>query len=88
LNEQRIPYSGGIANVLVLGDHAKAMAAIDALESELVWVDSDEPRFSAEQMGPLRRRNPRIMRRFQAGAHGLYRAGDELPDDVIGVSAT
>ncbi len=72
-------YSGGVAHVLVLGDFAKAMASVDALASELVWVDSAEPRFQGSE-----RRNPR-MRRFEAGAEGLYRAGvTDAPKGAIG----
>ncbi len=80
-------YSGGIAHVLVLGDVDKAMQAVDELEKELVWNDSDEPRFAKDQKNPIHRRNPRILQRF-AGKGGLYRAGDPLPEDVIGVDTT
>lgn len=76
-------YSGGVAHVLVLGDHAKAMASVDALAKELVWVDTDEERFKGSE-----RRNPRIMRRYEPEDRGLYRAGDPLPEGVIGVDST
>ena len=57
-------YSGGIANVLYIGDYERVLRAIRALEPEL---------------------NGRILRVFEPEAHGLYRAGDELPAGVIAV---
>lgn len=82
-------YSGGVAHVLVLGDHAKAMASVDALADQLVWVDSEEPRFSEERMNPVRRRNPRIMSRYASAEPGLYRAGvTDAPKGAIGAITT
>ena len=57
-------YSGGRANVLVLGDHGKALDAVhalaDTLDGTLLSVSAD--------------------------GRALYRAGDALPDGVIGVA--
>lgn len=60
-------YSGGVANVLYLGDYAKVTQAIEQLKGEL---------------------DGRIMRIFPPESHGLYRAGDVLPDGVIGVDSS
>lgn len=69
LSGQRVDwhYSGGIANVLYLGDYAKVREAIEVLAGEL---------------------DGRILRIFPPDAHGLYRAGDELPEGVIGVDVS
>jgi hypothetical protein len=70
--------------VLVLGDFMKAMGAVEALERELVWQDSDEPRFKGSE-----RRNPRIMRRYSPEAEGLYRAGvTDVPKGAIAAVTT
>jgi hypothetical protein len=58
-------YSGGRANVLMLGDHSKAVAAVHELAGEL---------------------DGRILRiADDDNEHGLYRAGDPLPEGVIAV---
>lgn len=63
-------YSGGRAQVLVLGDHEKALAAARALEPELMFVpvSPDHPRFK-EYVG----RHPSIICWFAEGETGLYR---------------
>ena len=69
--------SGGYANILYLGDYAKVRAAIERLKPELeaaCLADTEEHPCKLE-----------AFRIFPEGSHGLYRAGDELPDDVIGV---
>lgn len=77
-------YSGGTASVLYLGDHAKVLEAMIKLTPEL---ESDLARQPGE-CGTCHKkthRPGRILQVYGAGAHGLYRAGDPLPDDVIGV---
>jgi hypothetical protein len=86
LSGQRVDwhYSGGIAQVLFLGDRLRVMGAVEALERELVWNDSDEPRFKGSE-----RRNPRIMRRFGEAAPGIYRAGvTEAPEGAVACVTT
>src|SRR5512135_41321 len=75
-------YSGGIANVLFIGDYDKVLAAIKKLEPELAKtpICTGGCRCSGNQHSP-----GRLMRIFPADAHGLYRAGDELPDGAVGV---
>ncbi len=78
-------YSGGVAHVLVLGDHAAAMAAVDELEPLLVAipVPSDDRRAKEYDSFP---RPPRIMQRYATKDRGLYRAGDPVPEGTIAVA--
>ncbi len=65
-------YSGGIANVLYLGGHAKVLEAVKKLRRKLVATKAGE------------KDPPFILRIHGARAHGRYRQGDEVPDGVIG----
>jgi hypothetical protein len=70
-------YSGGVAQVLVLGDRAKAMRAVDELESDLALVNTRDER------------QPHIMRRYTSSSAGLYRAGvTPAPEGAIGAVTT
>lgn len=87
LSGQRVDwhYSGGIANVLYIGDHSKVAAAVRDAEPLLGVIlvrrsgecgscpDDEVHRYGA------------IVRRFGPDAHGLYRAGDDLPPGTIAV---
>lgn len=77
-------YSGGIANVLYLGDHAKVAAAVERLAPTL-----SEPMVRNEgecgSCSGSAHRPGHVMRVFGEGSRGLYRAGDPLPDGVIAV---
>ncbi len=82
-------YSGGIANVLYLGDHAKVMDAIAKLASML---SEQNPRLRGEcgscsgSGADNRHRCATIIKTYPyEGAHGVYRHGDPLPDDVVAV---
>lgn len=77
-------YSGGIANVLYVGDHAKVLEAVTRLEPELARTRPRKPGECGSCGGSVHR-PATILRLFPAEAHGPYRAGDSLPDDVIAV---
>lgn len=77
-------YYGGIANVLYLGDHAKVLAAVEKLRRQL---KCEAVRYDGECgscSGPTHRLG-RILSLSEAGAHGPYRAGDEMPPGVVAV---
>lgn len=84
-------YSGGRANVLYIGDHAKVTEAIETCVSLL----SDDLPFDGECGScrgfmcsdplPVQHRVASLLSTFGPENHGPYRAGDELPDDVLGV---
>jgi hypothetical protein len=86
-------YSGGIANVLYTGQYDKVLAAVKKLEPELTKT----PKFkegercrcqqSFDKMKPTKHEPCAIMNIFESGAHGLYRAGDELSEDVVAVDS-
>lgn len=70
LSAQRVDwhYSGGVAHVLVLGDHARALHAAKSIAGEL---------------------DGRVIRWYEEGAAGLYRAGvTEVPEGAIGAVTT
>ncbi len=77
-------YTGGIVNVLYIGDHNKVLTAVRKLEPELkklmVRLDGEcgSCHGSTHRPGTL-------MDVSGPQAHGPYRAGDPLPDDVIAV---
>ena len=77
-------YSGGIANVLYLGDHAKVLEAVEQLRSALERETFREPKSCGSCSGDTHRAG-RILRLFDVGAHGPYRAGDALPPEVLAV---
>ena len=54
-------YQGGVAHILVLGDPAAAIAAVDELEGELVAVPVPDHHPRKAQYGNV---VPRIVRRF------------------------
>lgn len=86
-------YSGGIANVLYLGDYAAVAKAVALLGPELPKEPPVLPgeccRCRAYSSTPRTTHAPcRMLSILPPDAHGPYRDGDALPDDVIGVSST
>lgn len=81
-------YTGGIANVLYLGDYNRVLAAVEKLlpqlEDHMEKTEEHHCRCGAVKEHSI----GRVLSVFRADAHGPYRAGDELPDDVIGVVTT
>jgi hypothetical protein len=79
-------YSGGIANVIYLGDHAKVLDAVVKLTPML---DAPMPRLADQcgSCGGSEHRRGRIMRVFGDGSRGLFRRGDPVPDGALAVSA-
>jgi len=80
-------YSGGIANVLYLGKYKKVAETVVKLAGDLSKPMARKEGECGTCTGDTHRPG-RILQMFGADAHGLYRAGDELPDGVIGVSNT
>ena len=79
-------YSGGIANVLYIGDHAKVLAAVKKLrpmlERSTIRSATDSCRCDVHKPG----HDPgRVIQVYGPQAHGPYRAGDELPEGTIAV---
>jgi len=77
-------YSGGIASVLYIGDHAKVAAAVEKLRPML----ADPMARNAGECGSCSgdtHRPGTILRVYPDDARGLYRAGDPLPDGTIAV---
>jgi hypothetical protein len=68
-------YSGGMVNMLYIGDYQKVVAAIEKLYPEL--------EAACKKAGY--ERGPEHFRIHGPGAHGLYRQGDEVGDDIVGV---
>lgn len=80
-------YSGGIANVLYLGDFAKVKAAFDKLAPML----SEPMKRKEGECGRCSGNTHcegRVFRTYEAVSHGPYRAGDELSPDTIAVVTT
>jgi hypothetical protein len=80
-------YSGGIANVLYLGDFDKVKAAFDKLTPML----SDPMKREQNECGSCSgntHREGRVFRTYSAAAHGPYRAGDEVASGTIAVVTT
>jgi len=77
-------YSGGVANVLYLGDHARVLAAVERLRPELERERPKTAEHSCQCEGDTHSAGE-VLRVYGSGAHGPYRAGDPLPDGSIGV---
>ena len=77
---QRVDWhmSGGMCNVLYIGDYAKVRAAVLKLHPELVAAC----RVNGYVLGPEH------FQIYEPGAHGLYRNGDLADEDVVGVVTT
>lgn len=86
-SKQRVDwhYSGGIANVLYLGNHTKVMRALVRSRYRLT---SAMPRQIGEcgSCSGATHRPGAILKTYDAGSHGLYRAGDQLPEGTIAVA--
>jgi hypothetical protein len=87
-------YSGGIASVLYIGDYEKVAAAFRELKPALEAPMAIDPKDGSCRCGIGPSGHPskammhddcRVLSTFGPGAHGPYRAGDELPGGVIGV---
>lgn len=70
-------YSGGMVNMLFIGDYLKVREAIVRLQPEL-----DATCYAHDGHGAVQ------FRILPPGSHGLYRRGDELPDDVRAIDTT
>jgi len=80
-------YSGGIANVLCLGDHARAARAVEKLRGALEQATPKAAGHRCRCAGPDH--DPgRVLRCFGAGEPGLYRAGEPAPEDAVAVDTT
>jgi hypothetical protein len=78
-------YTGGVVNVLYLGDHAKVLAAVEKLLPDLERVIPRSLCECGSCLGNTHRAG-RVLRLYHAAnAHGPYREGDELPPEVIAV---
>jgi hypothetical protein len=77
-------YSGGIANVLYLGDYAAVSAAMGKLAPTLEDTMARKPGECGSCSGDTHRPG-QILRMYGAEAHGLYREGDPLPEGAIAV---
>ena len=80
-------YSGGIANVLYLGDFDRVR---DAFDKRIHMLSMPMKRVSG-QCGSCSgdsHRAGRVFRMYEKSAHGPYRAGDELPEEIVAVSTT
>lgn len=80
-------YSGGIANVLYLGDYDKVKDAFDKRVRMLSEPMKREPGECGSCSGDSHREG-RIFRTYERAAHGPYRAGDELDPGTIAVVTT
>lgn len=80
-------YSGGIANVLCLGDHVRAAAAVAKLRATLELATPKAPEHQCRCSGDSHSPG-RILRTYAPGAPGPYRAGDPVPEGAIGVDTT
>ena len=77
-------YSGGIVNVLYLGDYDKVLDAVKLLESDL----SKPLERMNKECGSCNsnvHRLGQIIRIYEPEAHGLYRACDAIPDETVAV---
>lgn len=77
-------YSGGIANVLYLGDYARVQAAVTKLAPKLAEEIPKKPDEHCRCMGIFHGKC-RIMSSYGPWAHGPYRDGDPLPPGVVAV---
>lgn len=82
-------YSGGRANVLYIGDHAKVAAAVKKLTALLVddlpWMVGECGSCYGPNGSPVtKHRIGSVLAIYAPNVHGPYRAGDPLPDDVVG----
>lgn len=77
-------YSGGIANILYLGDYEKVAGAVQHLSTSLEQPMARLEHECGSCSGEVHRPG-HLLRFFGAGSHGPYRAGDPLPDGTIGV---
>ncbi len=78
-------YSGGVAQVLYVGDFAKVDAAVEKL---LPTLADPMPRRRSECgscSGATHRAGDLLRRYAYENAHGIYRAGDSLPENAIAV---
>jgi hypothetical protein len=77
---QRVDWhmSGGMCNVLYIGDYGKVRAAVEKLLPALVAACKENGYPSG----------PELFRICGPDSHGLYRKGDLLPDGVVGVDTT
>jgi hypothetical protein len=80
-------YSGGIANVLCLGDRRRAAAAVaklrKTLEVSTPKTGDHRCRCSGDTHEPAR-----ILRTYGRGEPGPYRAGDPVPEGARAVDTT
>lgn len=80
-------YSGGLANVLYIGDYDKVAAAVRKCAPLL----SEPLKRRAGECGSCEgcdHRPGQIYGWYPPNAHGPYREGDNLPDGTIGVITT
>lgn len=80
-------YSGGRANVLYLGDHAKVAAAVERIAPTLTVPMHHEPNECGSCDGDAHR-PATMLQTYGDGEHGIYRAGDPLPDGVLAVDTS
>ena len=78
-------YSGGIANVLVLGDHARALKAARKIAQRAAEMTPRKPGECGSCSDPNVHRPVHLLRYVSADERGPYRAGDPLPEGPIGV---
>ena len=81
-------YTGGIGNVLYLGDYNRILTAVEKL---LPQLEDYMPKEKGQRCrcGEAKEHSlGRVLSVFRAEAHGPYRAGDELPEGAIGAVTT
>lgn len=77
-------YSGGIADVLYLGDYEKVREAVERLSPLLNEAPAKDLDTRCRCTSP--NHNPcHLLRLYPPEAHGPYRCGDPLPGGVIAV---
>jgi hypothetical protein len=69
-------YSGGMANVLYLGDYEKVRGAVEELLPKLHAASKNDSGYEAW-----------LFRILPPEAHGLYRQGDEVDEGTIAVDS-
>lgn len=74
---QRVDWhmSGGMCNVLFIGDYGRVRAAVEKLLPELVAAC----KANGYESGP------ELFRIYEPNSHGLYRKGDVINEDIIAV---